>query len=221
MLLFPALSFVRAGRLSSVEFVTLELRSRTHVRLQVYRPHCHYPGLHLLLPGESDLEARTTLTHSKPSTLSWSASAGVKTRAVSHLCPYLHSDKPHLLTHTDRPCLKLLRSWDMKKGLNRDGNWKVRKAIKVTSLLSDSPRCADAWHAHCEAARRRKLKTLSVFFELVHWDKAVQWTEEQRADAHEKSGKEIFRESYSSLKTWEHGFCETSLSLCETVEIPR
>ncbi|XP_049901251.1 polycystin-1 [Epinephelus moara] len=51
VLLFPALSFVQAGRLSSLEFVTQELSSQIHVRFQTYRPHCHYPDLHLLLPG--------------------------------------------------------------------------------------------------------------------------------------------------------------------------
>uniref|UniRef100_A0A3Q1JAV5 Uncharacterized protein n=1 Tax=Anabas testudineus TaxID=64144 RepID=A0A3Q1JAV5_ANATE len=51
VLLFPALSFVQAGRLSSLEFVTQELSSQVHVRFQTYRPHCHYPGLHLLLPS--------------------------------------------------------------------------------------------------------------------------------------------------------------------------
>ncbi|XP_023267629.1 polycystin-1 [Seriola lalandi dorsalis] len=49
MLLFPSLSFVQAGRLSSLEFVTQEFSSQIHVRFQTYRPHCHYPGLHLLL----------------------------------------------------------------------------------------------------------------------------------------------------------------------------
>ncbi|KAF0037703.1 hypothetical protein F2P81_010577 [Scophthalmus maximus] len=51
VLLFPALSFVQGGRLSSLEFVTQELSSQTHVRFQTYRPHCHYPDLHLLLPS--------------------------------------------------------------------------------------------------------------------------------------------------------------------------
>lgn len=51
VLLFPALSFVQAGRLSSLEFVTQELSSQIHIRFQIYRPHCHYPGMHLLLPS--------------------------------------------------------------------------------------------------------------------------------------------------------------------------
>ncbi|KAM9314500.1 polycystin-1 [Pholidichthys leucotaenia] len=51
MLLFTALSFVQAGRLSSLEFVTQELSSQIHVRFQTYRPRCHYPGTHLLLPS--------------------------------------------------------------------------------------------------------------------------------------------------------------------------
>ncbi|XP_047434663.1 polycystin-1 [Mugil cephalus] len=51
MLLFPALSFVQAGRLSSLEFASQELISQIHVRFQTYRPYCHYPSLHLLLPS--------------------------------------------------------------------------------------------------------------------------------------------------------------------------
>ncbi|KAK1885756.1 Polycystin-1, partial [Dissostichus eleginoides] len=54
VLLFPALSFVQAGRLSSLEFLTQQLSSQVQVRFQTYRPHCHYPGLHLLLPGCGD-----------------------------------------------------------------------------------------------------------------------------------------------------------------------
>ncbi|XP_029354299.1 polycystin-1 isoform X2 [Echeneis naucrates] len=50
LLLFPALSFIQAGRLSSLEFVTQELSSQIQVRFQTYRPHCNNPGLHLLLP---------------------------------------------------------------------------------------------------------------------------------------------------------------------------
>lgn len=62
VLLFPALSFVQAGRLSSLEFVTQELNSQIHARFQTYRPHCHYPGHHLLLPSESSPETHA-LTH--------------------------------------------------------------------------------------------------------------------------------------------------------------
>ncbi|XP_029014936.1 polycystin-1 isoform X2 [Betta splendens] len=51
VLLLPALSFVQSGRLSSLEFVTKDLSSQVHVRFQTYRPYCHYPGLHLLLPS--------------------------------------------------------------------------------------------------------------------------------------------------------------------------
>ncbi|XP_061576649.1 polycystin-1 [Cololabis saira] len=51
LLLFPALSFIQAGRLSSLEFVTGELSSQVHIRFQTYRPHCHYPSQHLLLPS--------------------------------------------------------------------------------------------------------------------------------------------------------------------------
>ncbi|TKS69062.1 Polycystin-1 [Collichthys lucidus] len=51
LLLFPALSFVHPGRLSSLEFATQDLSTQVNVRFQTYRPHCHYPGLHLLLPS--------------------------------------------------------------------------------------------------------------------------------------------------------------------------
>ncbi|XP_061687147.1 polycystin-1 isoform X1 [Syngnathoides biaculeatus] len=51
LMLFPALSFVQPGRLSSLEFVTRELSAHVHIRLQIYRPHCYYPGLRLILPG--------------------------------------------------------------------------------------------------------------------------------------------------------------------------
>ncbi|KAF7656432.1 hypothetical protein LDENG_00041290, partial [Lucifuga dentata] len=54
VLLFCALSFVQAGRLSSLEFVTQELILPVQIRFQTYRPHCHHPGLHLLLPGCGD-----------------------------------------------------------------------------------------------------------------------------------------------------------------------
>ncbi|KAM4584954.1 polycystin-1 [Odontesthes bonariensis] len=51
MLLFPAMSFVQAGRLSSLEFVIQVLSSEVHIRFQTYRPLCHYLGQHLLLPS--------------------------------------------------------------------------------------------------------------------------------------------------------------------------
>ncbi|KAJ8001528.1 hypothetical protein DPEC_G00170420 [Dallia pectoralis] len=52
LLLFPSMGFVQAGRLSSVEFISKELSSPTHLRFQVFRPHCdHLTGLNLLLPG--------------------------------------------------------------------------------------------------------------------------------------------------------------------------
>ncbi|NP_001129985.1 polycystin-1 precursor [Oryzias latipes] len=51
MLLFPALSFLQEGRLSSLEFVTQELSSQVQVRLQIFRPHCPHQKQHLLLPG--------------------------------------------------------------------------------------------------------------------------------------------------------------------------
>lgn len=58
VLLFPALSFIQAGRLSSLEFVSRELSSQTHVWLQIYRPHCPYHGLRLLLPSKSIRQTR-------------------------------------------------------------------------------------------------------------------------------------------------------------------
>jgi len=80
VLLFPALSFGQAGRLSSLEFVTPELRSQIHVRFQTYRPHCHHPGVHLLLPSESDTHPlpHTHLTRKKYPHVVWWVSAGVR-----------------------------------------------------------------------------------------------------------------------------------------------
>lgn len=77
MLLFPALSFVQAGRLSSLEFATQDLSSQVHVRFQIYRPHCHYHGTHLLLPSESHTQKLTNIH-----------STGVK-KHISHLSPHL------------------------------------------------------------------------------------------------------------------------------------
>ncbi|KAF5895661.1 polycystin-1, partial [Clarias magur] len=54
LLLFPYLSFTHSGRLSSLELITHTLSAHTHVRFQVYRPHCQ-SGFHLLLPGCGDL----------------------------------------------------------------------------------------------------------------------------------------------------------------------
>uniref|UniRef100_A0A3B4ATD7 Uncharacterized protein n=1 Tax=Periophthalmus magnuspinnatus TaxID=409849 RepID=A0A3B4ATD7_9GOBI len=51
VLLFPTLTFIHAGRVSSLEVVTQELHTQVQVRFQTYRPHCHYPDHHLLLPG--------------------------------------------------------------------------------------------------------------------------------------------------------------------------
>ncbi|XP_013886197.1 polycystin-1, partial [Austrofundulus limnaeus] len=51
MLMFPAMSFVQEGRLSSLEFITQDLSSQVHIRFQTYRPRCRYPGHHLLLPS--------------------------------------------------------------------------------------------------------------------------------------------------------------------------
>ncbi|XP_028300590.1 polycystin-1 isoform X2 [Gouania willdenowi] len=51
VLLFPAMSFIKEGRLSSLELITQELTTEINVRFQIYRPHCHYPHVHLLLPS--------------------------------------------------------------------------------------------------------------------------------------------------------------------------
>ncbi|KAF7223722.1 polycystin-1 isoform X2 [Nothobranchius furzeri] len=51
VLLFPALSFVQAGRLSSLEFITQDLGSEVHVRFQIYRPRCRFSDRRLLLPS--------------------------------------------------------------------------------------------------------------------------------------------------------------------------
>uniref|UniRef100_A0A3B3YM87 Polycystic kidney disease 1a n=1 Tax=Poecilia mexicana TaxID=48701 RepID=A0A3B3YM87_9TELE len=49
MLMFPAMSFVQAGRLSSLEIIVQEQSSTVHIRFQTFRPKC--PGQHLLLPS--------------------------------------------------------------------------------------------------------------------------------------------------------------------------
>ncbi|PWA16873.1 hypothetical protein CCH79_00012673, partial [Gambusia affinis] len=49
MLMFPAMSFVQDGRLSSLEIIIQEQSSQVHIRFQTYRPKC--PGQHLLLPS--------------------------------------------------------------------------------------------------------------------------------------------------------------------------
>lgn len=89
VLLFPALSFVRAGRLSSLEFVTRELSSQTHILFQIYRPRCRYPGLHLLLPSKSNSQTQLAGQHQKVLT-------------------EIHRPPVTTCMHTDSPCLKLL-----------------------------------------------------------------------------------------------------------------
>ncbi|XP_051558182.1 polycystin-1-like [Myxocyprinus asiaticus] len=60
LLLFPGLSFLQAGRLSSLELITQSLSSHTQLRFQVYRPQC--PGFtRPLLPGCSDFCAPITV----------------------------------------------------------------------------------------------------------------------------------------------------------------
>ncbi|XP_052462150.1 polycystin-1 [Carassius gibelio] len=54
LLLFPGLSFLSAGRLSSLELITQSLSANTQLRFQVYRPHCQRLT-HKLLPGCGDL----------------------------------------------------------------------------------------------------------------------------------------------------------------------
>ncbi|XP_053712172.1 polycystin-1-like [Synchiropus splendidus] len=66
VMLFPSLSFVQAGRLSSLEFVTQELHAQINVRFQIYRPHCHLRGRHLLLPscaGQACAPVASCVTH--------------------------------------------------------------------------------------------------------------------------------------------------------------
>uniref|UniRef100_A0A9J8AJ39 Polycystic kidney disease 1a n=1 Tax=Cyprinus carpio carpio TaxID=630221 RepID=A0A9J8AJ39_CYPCA len=60
LLLFPGLSFVNAGRLSSLELITHSLSANTQLRFQVYRPYCQR-FTHKLLPGCGDLCAPITV----------------------------------------------------------------------------------------------------------------------------------------------------------------
>ncbi|KAK9981572.1 hypothetical protein ABG768_001099 [Culter alburnus] len=59
LLLFPGLSFLNAGLLSSVELITQSLSANTQLRLQVYRPHCR--RFTRTLPGCGDLCAPITV----------------------------------------------------------------------------------------------------------------------------------------------------------------
>ncbi|KAL1281735.1 hypothetical protein QQF64_000538, partial [Cirrhinus molitorella] len=60
LLLFPGLSFLSAGRLSSLELITQPLSANAQLRFQVYRPHCQR-FTHKLLPGCGDLCAPITV----------------------------------------------------------------------------------------------------------------------------------------------------------------
>ncbi|XP_039541161.1 polycystin-1 [Pimephales promelas] len=60
LLLFPGLSFLNAGRLSSVDLNTHSLSADTQLRLQVYRPKCQR-FTRTLLPGCGDLCAPITV----------------------------------------------------------------------------------------------------------------------------------------------------------------
>ncbi|KAI7790559.1 polycystin-1 [Triplophysa rosa] len=64
LLLFPGLSFVYGGRLSSLEMITQTLTSHTQLRFQVYRPQCPRFTPRPLLPGCGDLCAPITVCQS-------------------------------------------------------------------------------------------------------------------------------------------------------------
>ncbi|KAI4874440.1 hypothetical protein NFI96_028243, partial [Prochilodus magdalenae] len=94
LLLFPALSFVVSGRLSSLELITHSLSSTTQVRFQVYRPHCQQLGFHLHLPGCGDLCAPIAVCRPLDVTLNTSTptTSGVPSCPVLHQwCPYSSS----------------------------------------------------------------------------------------------------------------------------------
>ncbi|KAK3530713.1 hypothetical protein QTP86_033585, partial [Hemibagrus guttatus] len=106
LLLFPSLSFTHSGRLSSLELITHTLSSHTHIRFQVYRPHCQ-SGLHLLLPGCADLCGPIAMCRSldgwpndTTSTTTSSSPSQASTCPVWHQwCPFVGSCLP-----LSRPC---------------------------------------------------------------------------------------------------------------------
>ncbi|KAF7689316.1 hypothetical protein HF521_012669 [Silurus meridionalis] len=104
LLLFPSLSFTHSGRLSSLELITHTLSSYTHVRFQVYRPHCQ-SGLHLLLPGCGEFCSPIAMCRSldvRPNdTTSTTTSSSPPCPVWHQWCPYVGSCLP--LSHPCQP----------------------------------------------------------------------------------------------------------------------
>uniref|UniRef100_A0A9J8BCY1 Polycystic kidney disease 1a n=1 Tax=Cyprinus carpio carpio TaxID=630221 RepID=A0A9J8BCY1_CYPCA len=89
LLLFPGLSFLSAGQLSSLELITQPLSANTQLRFQVYRPHCQRLT-HKLLPGCGDLCAPITVCQALDEWINGTSvpSAATPCPAGSQYCPY-------------------------------------------------------------------------------------------------------------------------------------
>lgn len=141
VLLFPALSFIQAGRLSSLEFVSRELSSQTHVWLQIYRPHCPHRGLRLLLPSKSIRQTRL---------------AGHSRKVLTEIY------RPAVATHARTPaaCRKLLLV--NMEGLGSPLTENMPKEKKEEAVEATSPLVQRRQHS-------KTLKYLQwVFFNIVH-----------------------------------------------------
>ncbi|XP_065151189.2 polycystin-1 isoform X1 [Paramisgurnus dabryanus] len=90
LLLFPGLSFVYGGRLSSLEMITQTLTSHTQLRFQVYRPQCHRFTSRPLLPGYGDLCVPITVCQSPDNWINDTAvpPASTSCPAGRQYCPY-------------------------------------------------------------------------------------------------------------------------------------
>uniref|UniRef100_A0A8C1Y5A5 Polycystic kidney disease 1a n=1 Tax=Cyprinus carpio TaxID=7962 RepID=A0A8C1Y5A5_CYPCA len=89
LLLFPGLSFLSAGQLSSLELITQPLSANTQLRFQVYRPHCQRLT-HKLLPGCGDLCAPITVCQALDEWINGTSvpSAATPCPAGRQYCPY-------------------------------------------------------------------------------------------------------------------------------------
>ncbi|XP_051561683.1 polycystin-1 [Myxocyprinus asiaticus] len=89
LMLFPGLSFLHAGRLSSLELITQSLSSHTQLRVQVYRPQCRR-FTRPLLPGCGDICAPITVCHTPDNRINdtFVPPASALCPAGRQFCPY-------------------------------------------------------------------------------------------------------------------------------------